>query len=312
MLAPLKATLRHYLDRHGLGFGTFETPVPGLVIGHAGGSNMAGYQIYRPAIGLVVQGAKQVWLGEQVLDYREGEALLVTVSLLAKGVLTAATPEQPFLGLSLELDLASLRDVAALSDAPAAAPKGSGLTVHSLGLEALDCLTRIARLLMEPEAAPALYPALQRELCYWLLRGSTGDDLRAILTPDSRAARIDQALERMKRDVASPIRIDQLAELSGMSVTSFHRHFKAVTRSTPIQYLKQLRLVEARRLLDSGGGNVTEAAFAVGYESAAHFSRDYTRFYGVAPKRDTLRRRLGPPAKTQVRIKGPLWAKSGH
>jgi len=292
MLEDLKAALELYLATQGDRFGVFTTPVPGMVIGHAAAQKLPDYAIYKPTLGVVVQGAKQVWLGEQVLDYRAGEALLVSVSLLAKGVITRASADTPFIGLSIELDVATLREVSALLEADIE-PVGAGLSVHALQPEIIDCLVRLARLLNAPDALNVLYPALMREFSYWLLKGETGAELRAMIRPDGPSSRVERALAILKSDFAEPIRIEDLAAAAGMSLTSFHRHFKAFTRMTPIQYQKQLRLVEARRILDAGGDNVTGAAFAVGYESAAQFSRDYARFYGLPPKRDTLSRRVG-------------------
>jgi AraC-like DNA-binding protein len=296
----LKTALETYLERQDEIFGVFHTPIPGLVIGHAAEQKLPDYQIYKPTLGVVVQGAKQVWLGEQVLDYHEGEALLVSVSLLAKGVITKASAEKPFLGMSLELDIAVLREVAALLgpvDEPDPETPGSALSVHALSPQVLDCLARLASLLNAPDTRDVLYPSLLRELSVWLLKGSTGPDLRAMIRPEGPATSIERALTLLRSSFAEAIHVEHLAETVGMSPTSFHRHFKALTSATPIQYQKQLRLVEARRILDSGAENVTGAAFAVGYESAAQFSRDYARFYGVPPKRDTLSRRLGGAAQ---------------
>ena len=293
MIADLKTALKLYLYNQNESFGVFQTPVPGMVIGHAAAQKLPDYAIYRPALGVVVEGAKQVWLGEQVLDYAEGEALLVSVSLLAKGVITRASAERPFLGVSIELDVAVLREVAAmLGPEDEKAPASTGLSVHVLGPEIIDCLVRMARLLETPESLPVLYPGLLRELSYWLLKGDTGPELRALVRPEGASSRVEQALAILRSDFATTMHVEDLAAAVGMSPTSFHRHFKALTRVTPIQYQKQLRLVEARRILDAGTDNVTSAAFAVGYESAAQFSRDYARFYGLPPKRDTLSRRL--------------------
>lgn len=294
MLANLKDALKLYLSHQDEGFGVFETPVPGMVVGHAAAQKLPDYAVYRPALGVVVEGAKQVWLGEQVLDYAEGEALLISVSLLAKGVITRASAERPFLGVSIELDVAVLREVAAmLGPDEARPPMTPGLSVHALGPEIIDCLVRLARLLQAPESLPILYPGLLRELSYWLLKGDTGAELRVLVRPEGASSCIEQALAILRSDFATTMHVEDLAAAVGMSPTSFHRHFKALTHVTPIQYQKQLRLVEARRILDAGADNVTGAAFAVGYESAAQFSRDYARFYGLPPKRDTLSRRLG-------------------
>lgn len=294
MLTDLKAALEHYLSRQDERFGVFETPISGMVIGHAEAQKLPDYAIYRPALGVVVQGAKQVWLGEQVLDYTEGEALLVSVSLLAKGVITRASAERPFLGVSIELDVAMLREVAAMLDfGEPDASVSTGLSVHKLGPEILECLLRLAKLLETPQSLPVLYPGLMRELGFWLLKGATGAELRALVRPEGPSSRVEHALALLRSDFSTPMHVAELAAAAGMSLTSFHRHFKALTRVTPIQYQKQLRLVEARRILDAGTDNITGAAFAVGYESAAQFSRDYARFYGIPPKRHTLARRLG-------------------
>lgn len=294
MLNALKAALKRHVARQKEDFGVFETAIPGLVIGHATAQKLPDYAVYRPALGVVVEGAKQVWLGEQVLDYQEGEALLVSVSLLAKGVITRASAEKPFLGVSIELDVSMLREVAALlGPEQEVDPVNTGLSVHTLSPEVIDCLARLARLLDAPDALPVLYPGLLRELSYWLLKGETGAELRALVRPEGPSNRIERALALLRSDFARPIRVEDLAAMVGMSLTSFHRHFKALTRVTPIQYQKQLRLVAARRILDAGADNVTSTAFEVGYESAAQFSRDYARFYGLPPKRDTLSRRLG-------------------
>ncbi|RZA10299.1 MAG: AraC family transcriptional regulator, partial [Proteobacteria bacterium] len=175
MLADLKDALKLYLSHQDEGFGVFGTPVPGMVIGHAAVQKLPDYAVYRPALGAVVEGAKQVWLGEQVLDYSEGEALLVSVLLLAKGVITRASAERPFLGVSIELDVAVLREVAAmLGPEEARPPITPGLSVHVLGPEIIDCMVRMARLLQTPESLPILYPGLLRELSYWLLKRDTG------------------------------------------------------------------------------------------------------------------------------------------
>ncbi len=292
MLTELSDALKLYLTSQSEQFGVFDTPIPGMVIGHANAQKLPDYAIYRPTLGVVVQGAKQVWLGNQVLDYRQGQALLVSVSLLAKGLITQASAEKPFLGVTIGLDTAMLREVGASLAVPPE-PAGAGLSVHALGPEVLDCLVRLARLLNSPDALPVLYPGMLRELSYWLLKGDTGAELWALTKPEGVSDRIESALALLRTDFAAPIRVEDLAATAGMSLTSFHRHFKVLTRLTPIQYLKQLRLVEARKILDAGTDNVTGAAFAVGYESAAQFSRDYSRFYGLPPKRDTLARRLG-------------------
>jgi AraC-like DNA-binding protein len=155
-----------------------------------------------------------------------------------------------------------------------------------------DCVARLVRLAGTPKAVPLLYPSIMREICYWLLNGPYGGEIRKLASPETHVERIARALHRIRNNFSQTLRIDQLAEEARMSASSFHQHFKSMTTMTPLQYQKRLRLLEARRLMLSEAASVAEAAYQVGYESASQFSREYSRMFGVPPKRDSLSYRV--------------------
>jgi transcriptional regulator GlxA family with amidase domain len=149
-------------------------------------------------------------------------------------------------------------------------------------------MQRLMRVLDTPKAIPVLYPAIMREICFWLLTGAHGGEVRKLGLPDSHTRRITDAIYLLRDNFARPIRVEELAAAARMSLSSFHQHFKTLTSMTPLQYQKQLRLLEARRLMTADGANVSSAAYRVGYESASQFSREYSRMFGAAPKRDAM------------------------
>jgi AraC-like DNA-binding protein len=244
--------------------------------------------MYKPALCITVQGAKQVLFGDKLFDYGEMQALVVGVEQPGVGRVTRATLREPYLGIFLQLDLGILREVTAQLSPP---PKPNGDTrMGVFGIEVdgplADCIGRMIQMLETPQAAPILYPAIMRELSYWLLTGESGGEICKLVSPNSRTQRIAEAICLLRDDITRPIRIEQLADTAQMSPSSFHQHFKLLTSLTPIQYQKQMRLLEARRLMVEDGANVTGAAYRVGYESVSQFSREYARMFGTPPKRD--------------------------
>jgi AraC-like DNA-binding protein len=249
--------------------------------------------LYRPALCINVQGAKRAMLGDKVLDYAELQYLVVSMDLPIRGRVTCAAPDKPFLAIALEIDVALLREVMEQIGSPRPTPGESGLGVFvgDFTPPLADCALRLMRLLETPQAIPVLYPAIVRELYYWLLTGPDGAAIGRLALPDSHTQRIAKAIHVMREDFAHPVRIERLAAVASMSPSSFHQHFKAVTSMTPLQYQKQLRLLEARRLMTADAANATDAAYQVGYESASQFSREYSRMFGVPPKRDAAQLR---------------------
>jgi AraC-like DNA-binding protein len=266
----------------------FFTAVGGLTILRSDHQRSANPLVYKPALCITVQGAKSATFGDQRHHYSAGQALFVSVAMPGFGTVTEASPAKPYLGIILELDLAILRAVATELAAPPSPNDslGCGVFVTDFDGPLADCTLRIVRLLDTPNAIPVLYPAIMREISYWLLSGPHGSEVARMTLCNNHEHRILQAIHSLRDRFAEPVRIADLASIAQLSPSAFHRQFKAVTSMTPLQYQKQLRLLEARRLMTSDAANVEKAAFRVGYESASQFSREYGRMFGMSPRRD--------------------------
>lgn len=244
--------------------------------------------IYRPLICLVLQGAKEVLTGDTLLRFSAGQSLIVNVDVPVTGRVVSASPKAPYLAIAIELDASLLREIMdEMEAAPASREHMDGrLFVEETDTALLDCALRLVRLLDRPQAFAVLRAPILREMHYWLLSGRHGGALRRLAVPDGHTARIARAVALLRAEFARPIRVERLATAAGMSPSSFHQHFKAVTSLSPLRFQKQLRLLEARRLLLAEGSAVSHAAFSVGYESVSQFSRDYARMFGAPPSRD--------------------------
>lgn len=249
------------------------------------------FRLFGPALCITAQGAKWASFGAQRFEYPAGKALVVTMDLPSRGGVSAATPTEPFLGIVLALDLALFHEIAAQlpplgKNYSKDIARHDGVFVLDLTPEMLDCALRAVALLTTPEAIPILYPGILRELMYRTLVGPQGFRLAGLLSRPVSEQRILHAMQTLKTRFSEPIRVEHLANEARMSPATFHRHFKAVTAMSPLQYQKHVRLIEARRLLLIAGTNVEGAAFGVGYESSTQFSRDYSRMFGRPPRRD--------------------------
>ena len=288
MSPTLIAALNQYLDSNGGDDGVLVTPIEGLFLMRSTGERLPHHVMYKPALCITVQGAKQVLFGDKLFDYGEMQALVVGVEQPGVGRVTRASVREPYLGIVLQLDLGILREVTAQLSPP---PKPNGnarMGVFAMEVDGplADCIGRMIQMLGTPQAARILFPAIMREISYWLLTGESAGEICKLVSPNGRTQRIAEAICLLRGDIARPIRIEQLADTAQMSPSSFYQHFKLLTSLTPIQYQKQLRLLEARRLMVEGGANVTGAAYRVGYESVSQFSREYARMFGTPPKRD--------------------------
>ncbi|WP_118182680.1 AraC family transcriptional regulator [Paraburkholderia phosphatilytica] len=268
--------------------GPYATAIDGVTILRANQEKHPAHRIMKPALCVVVQGAKWSTFGDRRHDYRAGQALVVSVEMPAFSRVEKASPEAPFLGVVIEFDLAIMHDVVQHLDA---SPKpedtmGHGVFVTDFDGPLADCVQRMMRLLDTPRAIPAIAPLIMREICYWLLTGAHGNEVAKIALANSHAQRVVTAIHALRDQFAETIRIDELAAVAQMSPSAFHRQFKALTSMTPLQYQKQLRLLEARQLMVTGAANAESAAWKVGYESASQFSREYARMFGAPPRRD--------------------------
>ena len=287
MMDQLAQALLRYTDRQS-GESPFVTAIGGMAIMRSDHPKPPAHMLSRPALCIVAQGAKWGTFGDHRLEYRAGQALVIGVETPSVGRVFEASPGEPCLVLAFELDLAIVRSVAEGLEAPprASGQAGRGVFVTDFQGPLADCALRLVRLLDTPEAIATLYPVIMREICYWLLTGPHGGDVARMTLANSPSQRVIDALHSLRRRFSQPVRTRDLAAIAGMSPSAFHRQFKALTAMTPLQYQKQLRLLEARRLMVSGAVNVEAASFQVGYESPSQFSREYARMFGTPPKRD--------------------------
>ena len=242
---------------------------------------------YRPMLFLVLQGAKQMVVGDQVMRYDPSCHFVGSLALIGSGRILEASPDRPFVTVSLELDVESL--AALLPELPPRMDfptRGFALAPTTPAL--LDPLCRLLRLLDKPDDAAVLAPMFEREILYRLLRGPQGQVLYQLARTDSRLSQIRQAIGWISTHYDQPLRIEQLARMTGMSVASFHRHFKTATGTSPLSYQKSLRLQHARRQL-LATKDATRVGYSVGYESLSQFSREYARMFGQPPMRDARR-----------------------
>lgn len=291
-LQALRAAITSYTEARP-GESPLATSVPGVILLRSNQVKRPTHLIFRPALCVVVQGAKWAIFGDRRLDYRAGQALLVNVEMPAFGRVAEASPTEPYLGVIIEFDLPILREVLEQLPHPLkpSGAAGAGVFVVDLDGSLLDCTLRLLRLQNTPEAIPILYPSILREICYWLLTGPYGGEVARIVLGSSHSQGIISAIYALRSRFTEPVRIEELARTAHMSPSAFHRQFKALTSMTPLQYQKQLRLIEARHLMMTDAANAEGAAMRVGYESPSQFNREYTRMFGAPPRRDISRLR---------------------
>ena len=253
------------------------------------------HQAYEPRLAMIVQGQKELYLGEKKYFYGAGQYLVVSVELPVGGCIVEATSDKPYLVLKLTLDPIQLCDLVAQLNFSSKKPENPvrGLSIGSADARLLEGVLRLIRLLDTPQDIPILAPMMIREIYYHLLMGEQGEAVRQIATSGSSMQRIAEAIKLIKAEFTQSMQIVDLAKQVRMSTSSFHQHFKQVTTMSPLQYQKQLRLLEARRLMLAEDFDATSAAYQVGYESPSHFSREYSRMFGAPPMRDIERLRTG-------------------
>ncbi|MBU9366049.1 AraC family transcriptional regulator [Burkholderia multivorans] len=288
MSDPLVEAILHYTLRQPRP-SPYATAIDGVYILRSDNPTPPSYRLASPAMCIVAQGAKWATFGGSRLEYRAGQALVVGVEAPSLGRVFEARPDKPCLVLIVELDLSMMRSVVEQMASPpqAVVGNGRGVLVTDFGGPLADCALRLVRLLDTPNAIRTVAPLVIREMCYWLLAGAHGGEIARFALAEGPSQRVMQAIQFLRQRYAGPVHVDELASVAQLSRSAFHRQFKALTSLTPVQYQKQLRLLEARRLMLSQSIGAEAAAFAVGYESASQFSREYARMFGAPPKRDT-------------------------
>lgn len=291
MTNDLLPTALRFAAVHADASGVARTQIPGLSVIREIMPTALQYAINRPLVAIVLQGRKRVSLGANTFEFSAGQSLLISADVPTASQVTRANRAEPYVSVVLELDVAIITElVNQMGSAPYAA--ADPVRVEPTDSEVNDATLRLLRLLDRPAAVPVLQAQLLRELHFWLVAGKHGGAIRSLGVPDSHAQRIGRVVNLMRADFASALRVDDLARVAGMGASSFHAHFRAITSLSPLQFQKQLRLIEARRLMVSEGSPVASASFAVGYESVSQFTRDYGRFFGQTPARDVRQTRL--------------------
>ncbi len=242
---------------------------------------------YEPVICLILQGSKEIELGSRSVRAGRGHSIIVSHDLPIRSRIAEASVSRPYLVAVVRLDVGTLRGLAdGIEDTSQASPGPVALEVSTASAEVVDTMRRLVALADTPADSDVLGPLVLKELHYRLLQADHSTMLRRLLRRDSQASRIAKAIARIRADLTEPLSIPELARVAAMSTSTFHQRFKQVTATTPLQYQKSLRLLEARRRIREDGGSVTETAFEVGYQSSTQFSREYHRTFGLSPRED--------------------------
>jgi AraC-like DNA-binding protein len=273
--------------------GTYRAAFPSLALSRGSKPTLCLPTVCQPSLGFVVQGRKRALLNDEVFHYDALNYLVVSVTLPMMGQVVEATADRPFLSLRLDLDLEEIaRLLLELGDrGGVAVPADRALFVARMDEPLLDAVLRMVKLLDTPEDIAVLAPAVRREIYYRVLRGELGQRLVDLAECEGGNHRIVRAIEWLKQHYAEPLRIEDLADAVHMSPSALHHRFKAVTAMSPLQYQKQLRLHEARRLMFADGIECATAGHRVGYESPSQFSREYRRLVGAPPRVEIARLR---------------------
>ncbi len=292
----LAALVTRYTN--GKGDGAHKTAIAQLEFMRESSVSAGLCDVFEPILCIVIQGKKETLLGGETYRYSAAQYIVISVDLPLNGSVVEATPDQPYLGLKLNLDSTELCDI--VTQIPYNSDKKEssvrGVFVSDADEPLIDCALRLTQLLDAPRDIPFLASMIIREIYYRLLIGEQGEAVRQIATSGSNMQRIAKVIKQIKADFKEPMRVEDLAEQANMSPASFYRHFKEMTSMSPLQYQKQIRLLEARRLLLIKDIDATHAAYQVGYESPSQFSREYSRMFGAPPMRDIERLRFSSEA----------------
>jgi AraC-like DNA-binding protein len=288
--------LASLIARHAHGEGIHEMPIPGLALFRTTGPTDSVPILHKPAVCIIAQGAKVVTLADEAYRYDAECHLVISVDLPITGQVIEASPERPYLCVRIDLEPALIGELLLQQPPPPGAESARGLHLSRTTPELADAAGRLVSLLDRPQDAAVLAPLIRREIHYRLLTGDQAGIVRQIGAPDSRLAQVSRAIAWIRGNFDKPFRMEAVCREAGMSASALHQHFKAVTAMSPLQYQKQIRLQEARRLMIGEARDAQAAGFEVGYESPSQFSREYARLFGRPPARDAARLRSAGPA----------------
>lgn len=286
-----QSELAKIINRHAKIDGVHNTAIPSLIFVRDSNGSVPRHGVYKPSFCIVVQGAKEVWLGEDCYKYNPSDYLISSVHLPVIAQVTEASSDVPYLGFILEFTANQILEILRDSEIRVGKKEHTkrGMFVSRMEPSLLDAVIRLAQLLDNPKDIPILVPLFTKEILYRVLQGQHGDRLEQLAIEGSSAHQINEVIEHITNNFDKSFRIEELAQKASMSVSSLHRHFKEITAMSPVQFQKQLRLQEARRLLLTESADAGDVAFRVGYESPSQFSREYSRMFGYPPRQDMQR-----------------------
>ncbi|MEU9129538.1 AraC family transcriptional regulator [Kitasatospora sp. NPDC048540] len=293
--------LRTLVARHARPDAT--TAIDGVLLSRVDRSDPPAPAMSGTVLAVIAQGAKRLALGDRVYEYGAGQYLVASVDLPVTGQFTRIGPGHPALGFGLLLEPSAVAELllqAGPGDLPRDSGAPSGIAVADAPADLLDAVVRLVRLLDRPRDRAVLAPLAKREILWRLITGEQGATVRQLGLADSGLSHVSRAVRWIREHYAEPFRVEDVARLSGLSVSAFYRSFQSVTAMSPIQFQKQIRLQEARLLLATHPGDVTGVGRRVGYDSASQFSREYRRQFGEPPSRDAARLRDAGPAPAAV------------
>ncbi|HEX3470617.1 MAG TPA: AraC family transcriptional regulator [Silvibacterium sp.] len=273
------------------------TEIPALRLYRRSAPTACASAAYEPSLVVFVQGRKRINVGKTTYVTDGSNFLLTSVDLPVVSQVITATEKEPILGLVLKLDMTEVRRILSQQEfhLREESSDARGMAIGVTSVELLDACSRLVDLLDSPQDIPFLSTLIQREIIYRLLRSPQGKHLRAIATLGEQSHRTAKAVEWLRMNYAKPLRVEELATMARMGVSTLHHQFRSLTAMSPLQYQKQLRLHVARERMLTEGLDAASAAFEVGYESASQFNREYSRFFGQPPMRDIKERRLASP-----------------
>jgi AraC-like DNA-binding protein len=290
----MRAELARKIAAHVQVEGPVDTAVPGLILFRRSAPSECFCTTYEPELVVFAQGEKRISVGGTTHLCDGSSFLLTSVDLPVVGQFTKASKKEPFLALVLKLEMPMVREILSQEEflTPGVSFGARGMAVGKTPVELFSACCRLLDLLDKPADIPFLGSLMQREIIYRVLRGSLGKHLRAIATLGEQSNRTAKAVAWLKANFTKPLRVEELASVAQMGVSTLHHHFRSLTAMSPLQYQKRLRLHTARVRMLTEGLDAASAAFEVGYESPSQFSREYSRFFGQPPMRDIKARRL--------------------
>jgi AraC-like DNA-binding protein len=297
----MRAELACKIADRAIAEGDTLTEIPGLRLYRRSAPTACASAAYEPSLVVFVQGQKRINVGKTIYLCDGSNFLLTSVDLPVVSQIITATEKEPLLGLLFKLEMPVVREILSQQEFQGHEEAGDarGMAVGITSVELLDACSRLVNLLDAPQDIPFLGSLIQREVVYRLLRSPQGKHLRAIATLGEQTHRTSKAVEWLRTNYAKPLRVEELASVARMGVSTLHHQFRSLTAMSPLQYQKQLRLHVARERMMNAGLDAASAAFEVGYESASQFNREYSRFFGQPPMRDTKARLLAGSATAQ-------------